>query len=435
MNLFQQHNSVPRHEHSPRGGSGHSHDPHIRQLVWIIIVGIILVVAGALAYMTLQVKFGLKQDGSKNTEGLNGGTNTLGSNTAGPDGTGSDTLSGSERKPLSMTIEQAKGIVEKYGDKPQFVLLAFDGSRSLAMWRATRNFAKEMNEKNKPLHFTYFINAVYLLDPDFHDRFTSPGQKSGVSNIGFATGEQDVLDRVAEINAAYKEGHEIGSHNAGHFPGGNWTLEEWRSQFDLFDDIVGNTQKMRPEYKLEVPISEIVGFRAPDLSTNAYMYEVLKENNFLYDASKTASHHGFPYKDAYGLWQLPLPAISIGPANKKGYRSQILAMDYNLFIRHTKGIDKAKKGTILWNTIYGETMDAFNNYFESSYRGKRTPVYFASHFSLWNDGVYWQSMQDFAQSVCGKEQVYCITYKDLAIWMEAKSILETAPVPVIDKQI
>src|ERR1700759_2357249 len=42
---------------------------------------------------------------------------------------------------------------------PQFVVLAFDGSKSLGMWQETRKFAKDMTAAGKPVKFTYFINA------------------------------------------------------------------------------------------------------------------------------------------------------------------------------------------------------------------------------------------------------------------------------------
>lgn len=327
-------------------------------------------------------------------------------------------------KSYGLTPEEARAIIAKYPTKeaanPQFVLFAFDGSRSLAMWRQSLQFAREMNASNAPLHFTYFINAVYLLDPQFHSLFASPGELPGVSNIGFATSREDVLARIEQINAAYKEGHEIGSHNVGHYEGETWSFDEWMGQFDLFDKIVLHPESMRPEYHIDVPASEIVGFRAPDLSVNDAMYAALKQKHFLYDASRTAIAYDFPYKDKNGLWELPLPSIAIGPKDKRGRQANVLAMDYNFFFHDTKGENIAKKGTALWNTLHDQTVDAFLNRFKKEYSGARSPIYFASHFSNWNDGAYWESMKDFARAVCGKPEVYCVTYKDLAMWMEAK---------------
>lgn len=364
-------------------------------------------------------------------------------NPGGEEVLGSEIDSLDREKDPNQGIVDAKAVISKYptrdGSSPQFVLLAFDGSRSLDMWKQSRTFAREMNASNTPIHFTYFINAVYLLDPQFHKRFASPGESAGISNIGFATSREDVLARIEQINGAYKEGHEIGSHNVGHFEGGTWTFDQWMEQFDLFDDIVFHPEKMRAEYRIDVPRSELVGFRAPDLSINPAMFQALKQKRFLYDASRTAASYDFPYKDENGLWELALPTIYIGSKNGSGQGvvrpGRVLAMDYNLFLHNTKGKDIAKKGTPLWDSIHKQTLDAFMAEFNAQYMtadvsapsdkkaGKRAPIYFASHFSTWNDGVYWESMKDFARAVCGKPDVYCVTYKDLAMWMEAKETL------------
>jgi hypothetical protein len=350
------------------------------------------------------------------------------------------------------TLAEAKAMIATYtakkGANPQFVLLAFDGSRSLTMWENSRAFAKEMAASGTPVYFTYFINAVYLLDPKFHSWFQSPGQKAGVSNIGFGTSQEDVLARIAEINAAYAEGHEIGSHNVGHFEGGNWTFDEWMGQFDLFDKIVSRAESMNAAYHIDVPLEDIVGFRAPDLSVNQEMYRALAAKHFLYDASKAGGGHSFPYKDQNGLWQLSLPTITVGPAykhkgSKNPYQDRVLAMDYNLFLHDTKGKDLAKKETALWQTIHDQTLAALMNDFDEQYYkdgktgvpGRRAPVYFASHFSTWNDGVYWEAMKDFAREVCGKPEVYCITYRDLAMWMEAKDVIKAAASSSLVEQI
>src|SRR4051812_29546446 len=48
---------------------------------------------------------------------------------------------------------------------PQFVLFAFDGSRSMDSIRKTLDFADDMQKQGKPIRFTYFVNAVHFI-PD-----------------------------------------------------------------------------------------------------------------------------------------------------------------------------------------------------------------------------------------------------------------------------
>ena len=73
---------------------------------------------------------------------------------------------------------------------PQYVVFAFDGSKSLPMWDETRQFADDMtngkyapspspNNQNPtpekmPLKFTYFINSDYYLADENKRNYTDP---------------------------------------------------------------------------------------------------------------------------------------------------------------------------------------------------------------------------------------------------------------------
>lgn len=308
-------------------------------------------------------------------------------------------------------------ISEHSKEYPQFVVLAFDGSYSIEQWEKTRSFAKEMQAEGKPVHFTYFLNAVYLLDPDHKDMYQAPDMPKGVSNIGFGASKENVLARIYEINRAIEEGHEIGSHNAGHFNGVKWSYESWKSQLDLFSNIVFGIKNIDADYSLNLKQGDIVGFRAPDLGVNEDTYKALKDSGFRYDTSKVAMANQWPYRDKYGLWQLPLATISIRDP-KTGKNRHTIGMDYSLYMLQTKAHNKAKKGTPLWDELYNDTLKSFRDYFYGNYNGNHAPVYFANHFSTWNDGVYLEAMKAFAKEVCGLKDVQCVTYRDVVNFMD-----------------
>lgn len=67
----------------------------------------------------------------------------------------------------------------------------------------------------------------------------------------------------------------------------------------------------------------------------------------------------------------------------------------------------------------GEMLASYRDYFYANYNGSRAPVNIGHHFSEWNDGVYWQTMKDFAEEVCGLPDVRCVTYTGLADWLDA----------------
>lgn len=299
--------------------------------------------------------------------------------------------------------------------RPQLVVLAFDGSLSLPMWQNTRDFAREMASSAKPVHFTYFINGVYLLAPHDQHLYQAPGMPIGVSNIGFSSSKQDVLQRIDQINTAISEGHEIGSHNAGHFSGDKWSYDEWKGQLSLFNSIVYGANTVDPDYHLNLKQGDVVGFRAPNLAVNHHMYQALHDLGYRYDTSGLGFGKVWPTKDALGLWQFPIPTIWI---ERNGHRRPVNGMDYSIFVFQTGAKSTAFKGAPAWNELYKQTYDAYMAHFNKNYEGNHAPVFVANHFSTWNDGVYWEVMKDFARQVCGKPEVKCISYKELADYMD-----------------
>jgi peptidoglycan/xylan/chitin deacetylase (PgdA/CDA1 family) len=296
----------------------------------------------------------------------------------------------------------------------QYVLLSFDGSKSNAMWKDTLDFAKEMNDGGKPLHFTYFINGVYLLLPQNSFKYNPPNTYPGHSKIGFADGPRDIEKRVENINRAISEGHEIGSHAAGHFAGGSWSYDNWNKEFSEQIKLISNVSENNPEVSsttvINIDPSKFSGFRAPELSYNESMYKVLRDYGFKYDSSKPGKMDTPPQKDSYGIWHIPLVSM---PMKDRG--SYVLSMDYNLWETQTYGQESAVKDTPFWNDLKNEVLGAFKDYFSYEYFGPRNPVVIGNHFSLWNDGVYWESMKEFAREVCGLKDVKCVTMNEYVI--------------------
>lgn len=300
---------------------------------------------------------------------------------------------------------------------PQFVLFSFDGSKSVDMLKETLSFAQKMQKENKPLHFTYFINAAYFLTKDTAPLYQPPGEPRGTSRIGFSDSVQDIELRMKAFNEAYVGGNEIGSHSVGHFDGSTWTFDQWKQEFDSFASIMSNVQKNNPSSHVDAPLflSNIRGFRAPNLGINDSLHKTLKEFNFSYDASDSASIDVWPKKDTYGVWHIPLGIVFLGE-NK----NPIIAMDYTLWMRQSGAKDIARKGTLLWDNYANELEKAYMDYFDTNYNNNRGPIVIANHFSKWNDGVYWEAMKKFAENVCGRPQVRCVTFQNLVDYLNTK---------------
>ncbi len=124
----------------------------------------------------------------------------------------------------------------------------------------------------------------------------------------------------------------------------------------------------------------------------------------------------FKKKDAHGVWRFPLAAIPVGD-------HMTISMDYNFYMHQTGSVDIAKRGDELYQKIHDDTKKAFVEYFEKNYQGNRAPVYMGNHFALWNDGVYWEVMKDFAREVCIKPEVRCVSYGELTDWLDKSAPL------------
>ncbi len=301
-------------------------------------------------------------------------------------------------------------------DTPQFIALSFDGSKSTPMLQETLDFQKKLQAMGISLRFTYFISGSYFLTQETGKIYQAPRQKAGASNIGFSYSANDIAPRVALFNTAHLAGNEVTSHSVGHFDGSNWTYDEWRQEFRQFNSILFHTIENNPSVKIDpwvIGINDIVGFRAPYLGFNQELYRALHDAHFIYDASGFARGGEWPQKDAYGIWRIPLGTVYIGQS-----RHPVIAMDYSIWKFQSDAKEEVKQGTDKWNLYLDDLKKAYRDYFDRNYTGSRAPVVIANHFAKWNDGVYWEAMKAFAQEECGKPNVRCVTFAELAHYMD-----------------
>ncbi|NEO53735.1 MAG: hypothetical protein F6K54_11970 [Okeania sp. SIO3B5] len=309
-------------------------------------------------------------------------------------------------------LMQDEGIVSKIDKPPQFVMLAFDGSRSLDAWKRSRNFAQEMEKKGINLRFTYFVSAVYFVSKDKRKLYDAPGGKGkGRSDIGWGDTAEDIALRLEQVNLAYQEGHEIGSHAVGHFDGSKWSEKDWSEEFKYFEQFFLGAHKIN-EFpgSLVFDRTAIEGFRAPLLARSPGLYKVLAKNGFRYDTSKVALSNYWPRKEN-GIWNFPLASLT----NSRG--KNVLSMDYNFYYLHSK----AKPNPRNAKRYEEDTLKTYIKYFQKNYNGNRAPIDIGHHFSAWNNGAYWRAMFRFAESVCGLPEVRCVTYSELADFMDLLS--------------
>lgn len=285
--------------------------------------------------------------------------------------------------------------------KPQVVLISFDGAHDLAQWQRSRNLAARTGAR-----FTYYLSCVFLLSRETKGEYQAPGKSAGRSNVGFAQSKQEVVERLEQLNLAAAEGHDIASHGCGHFDGGKWSKAEWTKEFDQFSTILRDAYKINgisPEPTSWAGIAASVkGFRAPYLSDSKGLTAALHDKGFAYNASGVSRGPEQP-KVEDGMVAFSLPLIPEGPSERR-----VIAMDYNLYVRHSGGKEELGQADRFTDRAY----DAFRAAFDKQYAGERIPLQLGFHFSLMNGGAYWRALERFASEVCTRADVECISYAD-----------------------
>lgn len=304
-------------------------------------------------------------------------------------------------------------IVGPVAAQPQYVIISFDGALHNEQWERSRALATRTGAS-----FTYFLSCVYLLTRETRGEYKPPDRHAGASNVGFGFSREDVALRLAHIWAARDEGHDIASHGCGHFDGGDWTEAEWSAEFDQFQHVLEESWEInaipgKPEGWTEFARSGIVGFRAPYLSTGDGLYAALAEHGFAYDAS--AVSQGPQRPDTSGrVTHFALPMVAEGPKERP-----VIAMDYNLFVRHSGGVEQEDDGS-----FEDRTVAAFTAALDEQIAGERIPLQIGYHFTLMNGGAYWRALERFALDACARPQVRCVSYRD---YLEATGRQRSGP--------
>lgn len=303
---------------------------------------------------------------------------------------------------LSGLIASSPFTMAQAEERPtQLVLISFDGAHDNALWERSLKLAD-----NTGARFTYFLSCTFLMSKADRQSYKAPGQSAGRSNVGFAQDSAEALARLGHIWAAHQTGHEIGSHGCGHFDGKDWSKTDWLSEFSQFDRALANAWDSNgaeaPAGWAGFARSGVTGFRAPYLSTGDGLFAALAAHGLRYDASTVSRGPVMPDLSRPTA-RFALPLIPEGPEGRR-----IIAMDYNLFVRHSAAFETPSKA----REFEDRTLKAFHAAFEAEYGGERRPLQIGFHFVEMNGGAYWNALERFAAETCGRPDVACVTYQD-----------------------
>ncbi|WP_433341042.1 hypothetical protein [Streptomyces sp. CA-253872] len=304
----------------------------------------------------------------------------------------------------------------KAGQKPpQFVVFSWDGAGedSQKLFSHFRKVAKENNAT-----MTFFLSGVYMLPGAKKDLYHPPMHSPGRSDIGF-NDLKGIRDTVDQVRQAWLEGHEIGTHFNGHFCGkgggvGEWSVADWRSEITQAKQFVKTWKTNTATGKADpLPFDydkELIGGRTPCLEGQQNFMAAAGPMGFRYDSSGVREQV-WPTKKQ-GMWDLSMHMVPM-----PGHTYETISMDYNFLVNQsgtTQG-DPAKRA------FWGNQMrDGLLQSFDRSYQGNRAPVIIGNHFESWNGGTYMHAVEDVVKTVCHKKDVRCVSFRELADWLDAQ---------------
>ncbi|WP_432190713.1 hypothetical protein [Streptomyces sp. bgisy027] len=299
---------------------------------------------------------------------------------------------------------------------PQFVVFSWDGALQGddELFSHYREMAKKYDA-----HMTFFLTGIYLLPKDKKDLYSPPQHPRGSAAISFPTDEH-IRTTLEQLGKAWTDGNEIGTHFNGHFCGAkggdDWSVAEWKSEIDQFYDFVERWRTNTGYTDLKpLPFDfrkEVTGGRAPCLEGQANLLKAMKSYKWRYDASSTGDFQIWPRKKN-GIWDFPLQMLPYENGDFQG-----LSMDFNFLYNQSDGEtdgDPARHAE--WQR---ETLDTYMAGFNRVYYGSRAPLFIGNHFEEWNGGIYMKAVDQVIESVCTKKDVKCVSFKELADWMDVQ---------------
>ncbi|MDH6123507.1 hypothetical protein [Kitasatospora sp. GP82] len=313
--------------------------------------------------------------------------------------------------------KQPKAEKLKPGEKPpQFVVFSWDGALENDDHLFSR-FRKLGEENNAQM--TFFLSGIYTLPNSKRALYHPPQHDVGTAAIDFPT-DAHIKDTLEQVRQAWLDGDEIGTHFNGHFcgtkGGGDWSTQEWQSELDQAVSFVTNW-KTNTGFKDVPPLpfdyrKELVGGRAPCLEGQNTLLPAEKASGWRYDASNPGDFQVWPSKKN-GIWNFPLQLLPY-----PGKPVQVLSMDFN-FLANQSG-DNTKGDPKKYDAWEKETRNGYLNGFERVYNGSRAPLFIGNHFETWNGGIYMQAIEDVMKSVCKRDGVRCVSFRQLSDWLDAQ---------------
>ncbi|MFX4292728.1 hypothetical protein [Streptomyces bohaiensis] len=323
-------------------------------------------------------------------------------------GDGSTAFTGAQ--PNQPAIE----VLEPGQAPPQFVVFSWDGAGEDGnqLFSRFRQIAKDNDA-----HMTYFLSGVYLLPEDQRHAYEPPGRSAGASDIGYLK-DENIAATLEQLRGAWLDGSEIGTHFNGHFCGpggvGSWSPEDWISETEQAKWMVKNWRTTTGwEDGEPLPFDyeeELIGGRTPCLEGQDALLAAAGELGLRYDSSGNGTQVWPSQRE--GVWDIPLQAVPM-----PGRAFETLAMDYNFMVNQS---GPGSGDPSRWGEWEAQMRDGLLQGFQRAFDGNRAPLIIGNHFNGWNGGIYMDAIEDVVADVCPREEVRCVSFRQLVDWLDAQ---------------
>ncbi|AUH43276.1 hypothetical protein CXR04_26710 [Streptomyces sp. CMB-StM0423] len=294
------------------------------------------------------------------------------------------------------------------GEKPpQFVVFSWDGAGEIGdgLFKHFREVGRKYDAA-----MTYFLSGIYLLPESKRSQYEAPGHAPGASDIGLLS-DAHIEETVDQVRGAWLDGSEIGTHFNGHFCGptgvASWSKEEWKSEIAQAKQFV-QRWKTNTGLRDAAPLpfdydKELTGARTPCLEGADNLRAAARELGWRYDTSGVTEQVWPAKKD--GLWDLSMQLVPYPGSDREE-----LTMDYNFKVNPLTTPANAQS----------QMRDGLLAGFQRAYTGNRAPLIVGNHFETWHEGAYMRAVEETIREVCPREDVRCVSFRQLADWLDAQ---------------
>jgi hypothetical protein len=192
-------------------------------------------------------------------------------------------------------------------------------------------------------------------------------------------------------------------------------VQDWKDEISQAKRFV-KTWKTNTGLKGASPLpfdydKELIGARTPCLEGQRNFMRAARDLGFRYDTSGV-NDQVWP-KKKQGLWDVSMQLVPF-----PGHSFEQLTMDYNFMVNQS---GTATQGNPAKFDYWGDQMrDGLLKGFSRAYDGNRAPLIIGNHFESWNGGTYMRAVEEVIETVCTKEEVRCVSFRQLVDWLDAQ---------------